>query len=59
MQRGDERRPLGRELERLLLEQVGQGSVDPEPLSDPDEQQRPADSLGRDRQRVLGSSSAR
>jgi len=48
MQRRDERRPLDRKLERALLEQVGQHGVDPEPLPDPAEQQRPADPLGHD-----------
>ena len=54
MQGGDEHRPLDRKLERALLEQVGQHGVDPEPLPDPAEQQRPADPLGGDRQRALG-----
>jgi hypothetical protein len=54
MQRGDERRPLDRKLERALLQQVGQDVGDAEPLPNPAEQQRPADSLARDRQRTLG-----
>ena len=54
MQGGDEDGALDRELERPLHEQVGQHGVDPEPLPDPSEQQRPADPLGGDRQRALG-----
>ena len=54
MQGGDEDGALDRELERPLHEQVGQHGVDPQPLPDPSEQQRPADPLGGDRQRALG-----
>ena len=54
VQRGDEHRALHRELEGAILQQIAKDIGDAEPFPYFAKQQRPADALGRSRQRAIG-----
>ena len=54
VQRGDEHRPLHRELESAIPQQIAKHIGDPEPFPYFAKQQRSADALGRSRQCAIG-----